>query len=1042
MKAGAILILAAALGLSAAPLPAAGLSSAEVASGADTAHRPVRVACVGNSITAGYLLPDPARQSYPAVLQRLLGDDYEVGNFGYSGSTLLRRGHRPYKDMNRYRPSLDFAPDIAIIHLGVNDTDPRDWPDRRDEIVSDYLDLIESYRAVNPAVRIIISRLTPLGAAHHRFPTGTEAWRDSINRRIERVAEVAGVELMDLGARLTDRPDLIHDAIHPDSVGAVLMAREAAAAITGRRGRTRLRPVYRPGMVLQRYRPVRIEGFADAGTPMRVALDGDTVSVTAAPDGSWAAILPPRPEATGLTLTVEAPDTVITLTDVAMGEVWIASGQSNMEFRLRDAANAAEVIPVCADSLLRFFTMRPAAVTNSTTWPQELMERVDSLDYYDLPDRWEGVSPANAPSLSAVAYFFGRSLRDALGVPVGIVANAVGGSTTESWIDIETLWREEPQALVGWRTNDYIQPWAQGRAKLNAPGHRHPYEPSYLFAAGIRPLGQLPVAGTIWYQGESNAHNQEVHERMFRRVVSSWRHALGSPDMPFLTVQLSSLNRPSWPAFRDSQRRLARAIPGVWMAVSSDVGDPADVHPRRKEPVGDRLARIALRRVYGDTGVADSGPEPETARAVDGALVITMSSAEGMHPADGDTIRGFEVASSPFGPFHPAHATVEGNTIILTSMQEPNPAAARYGWQPYTDANLVNSAELPASTFSISATPDESSKPEEGIERGLSGMFAATLPDGRVMTAGGCNFPTDTPLAPGAVKKFYRGIYAASPAADGSLAFSRIGTLPAPMAYGATAATPDGILLIGGSNADGLSERVWLLDGEDSLREMPALPYGIDNAAAAAIGRKVYVAGGNGPDGTPGRELLCLDLDNLAKGWQRLKPMPGDARMQPAMAASDGRLYLFGGFAGRTASSEPTLSTDGLCYDPRKNKWSSIEGPAEPDGTPLSLGGGAATTLPDGSILAVGGVNARIFLDALTNQAPDYLTHPVEWYRFNPYACVYAPAEGRWNVIPSPATARAGASLVILPGGKAVVLGGELKPRIRTPRPAVLSAAR
>lgn len=1044
MRAVTILILAAAaaMGVGAATPVALRPEAPRAALGAaGEASRPVRVACIGNSITAGYLLPDPGRQSYPGVLQRLLGEGYEVANFGHSGTTLLRRGHRPYTGKEEYRASLEFVPDIAVIHLGVNDTDPRDWPDFRDDFVEDYLDLIASYRSVNPDVRVIISRLTPLGAAHRRFPTGTEAWRDSINRRIERVAVAAGVELMDLGARLTDRPDLIHDAIHPDSTGAVLMAREAAAAITGRRGPTSLRPVYRPGMVLQRYRPVRIEGFADSGTPLRVGFDGDTVSVTAGTDGRWAALLPPRPEATGLTLTVEAPDTVITLADVAMGEVWIASGQSNMEFRLKDAANAAEVIPVCADSLLRFFTMRPAAVTNSGTWPAELMARVDSLDYYELPESWEGVTPDNAPELSAVAYFFGRRLRDALGVPVGIVANAVGGSTTESWIDIETLWREEPGVLVDWQTNDYIQPWAQGRARLNAPGHRHPYEPSYLFAAGIRPLGQLPVAGTIWYQGESNAHNAEVHERMFRRLVGSWRDALGSADMPFLTVQLSSLDRPSWPAFRDSQRRLAREMPGVWMAVSSDVGDEHDVHPRLKEPVGDRLARIALRRVYGDTGVADSGPEPETARAIPGALEITMSAAEGMHPADGDSIRGFEVAASPFGPFHPAQARVEGNTIILTSMQEPNPAAARYGWQPYTDANLVNSAELPASTFSIAAPADSSATPEEGIERGLSGMFAAALPDGRVMTAGGCNFPTDTPLSPGAVKKFYQGIYAAAPAADGRLDFSRIGSLPEPMAYGATASTPEGVLLIGGSNAGGLSERVWLCDGSGSLREMPSLPYGIDNAAAAAVGPKVYLAGGNGPDGAPGRELLCLDLDNLHHGWQRLKPMPGDARMQPVMAAADGKLYLFGGFAGRTASSEPTLSTDGLCYDPRRCKWSSIEGPREPDGTPLSLGGGAASTLADGRILAIGGVNARIFLDALTAQAPDYLSHPVDWYRFNPYACVFDPSTGHWTVTSSPATARAGASLVILPSDQAVVLGGELKPRIRTPRPAILAPA-
>lgn len=1006
---------------------------------AEETGRPVRVACVGNSITYGYLLPDPATQSYPSVLQRFLGQGYEVGNFGHSGATLLSTGHNPYIKREVYGKSLDFRPDVAIIHLGVNDTDPRNWPHFSDRFLTDYLYLIESYRRVNPDMRIIISRLTPLGAAHRRFPTGTEQWRDSINRTIERVAEVAGVELMDLGAPLLDRPDLIHDAIHPDSTGAVLMAREAAAVITGRRDPTRLRPVYAPGMVLQRYRPIRIEGFADPGVTVDVTLGDDRTSATADSRGQWAATLPPRHESTGLTLSVEAPDTLIRLDDIAVGEVWIASGQSNMEFRLDQAEEWMQGRCVRPDSLLRFFTMRPSPATDNREWSAGDMARVDSLDYFRIPSRWEAVDSSNAGGVSAVAYFFGRMLRDSLQVPVGIVANAVGGSPAESWIDIETLWREEPQALVDWRRNDYIQPWCQGRAHLNAPGHRHPYEPSYLFATGIRPLGQLPVAGTIWYQGESNAHNTELHERMFPRVVDSWRRAFDSPDMPFLTVQLSSLNRPSWPLFRDSQRRLALAIPGVEMAVSSDAGDPGDVHPRRKKPVGERLARLALNRVYGNTGLVCSGPEAIAARPIPGALVLTMANADGMHGSDSDTIRGFEVAADIRGPFYPAVARVHGNTLILISMQEPNPTAARYGWKPYTDANLVNSDELPASTFSIVAAPDSSASAEEGIERGLSGMFAAAFPgDSVIVTAGGCNFPTDTPLAPGAVKKFYRGIYTA-PAYEAT-SWTRTGSLPEPMAYGATAMTPQGAVLIGGSNDDGLSSRVWLLNAGGELTELPSLPYGIDNAAAAAIGPKVYLAGGTGPDGNPGRELLCLDLSDTAGGWKTLKPMPGPARMQPVVAASGGKLYLFGGFAGRTADSGPTLSTDGLCYDPRKGKWSAVAGPVEPDGTPLSLGGGSAGTLPDGRIIAVGGVNARIFLDALTAQAPDYLSHPVEWYRFNPYICVFDPAAGTWNLSPSPATARAGASLVTLPGRyKAIVLGGELKPRIRTPRPVLLT---
>ncbi len=1002
-------------------------------------ERPLKVACIGNSITYGHGVENREHNSYPSVLGRLLGNGYEVANFGHSGSTLLNHGHNPYTKVPEYAASLEFNPDIAIIHLGINDTDPRNWPDYGDQFITDYLSLIDSYRRVNPDVRIIISRLTPLGAAHKRFPTGTQAWRDSINAAIGRVAEVADVELMDFGRPLMDRPELLGDAIHPDATGAAIMAREAASAITGRRGGTRMLPVYAPGMVLQRYRPIRIAGKADNGTAVTVTLGGDKASAVADYNGDWSVTLPSRPEATGLTVTVSAPDTTIVLDDVAIGEVWLASGQSNMEFHLRHAKTGAEAIASSADPLLRFFTMTPSASTNNVTWSKEKIEAVDSLNYYSVPDRWAAASPETVADVSAVAYFFARQLRDSLKVPVGIVANPVGGSTTESWIDIETLKREEPAVLVNWKRNDYVQPWAQGRAEKNAPGaHRHPYEPSYLYAAGIRPLGQFPFAGTIWYQGESNAHNVENHERLFGYLVDSWRNTFDSPEMPFLIVQLSSIDRPSWPSFRDSQRRLAAKIPGVRMAVSSDQGDSLDVHPTNKQPVGERLSRLALHHVYSMGNVVPSGPLPVRAEALPGgALAIEMEYADGgMQPSSGSEITGFEVASSILGPYYPATATVSGNRIILKSMQEPNPTAARYGWQPFTRANLVNGALLPASTFRIAV--ENGPDPDQGIERGVSGSFAALLPSGLVMIAGGCNFPTDTPMAPGAQKKFYSGIYTADPEAE-QIDWTLVAHMPAPMAYGATASVEAGAVLIGGSNAQGLSKDVYLFNGSE-LSTLPSLPYGIDNAAAAAIGNKVYLAGGNGPDGLPGNELLCLDLDQPAKGWVALKQMPGNPRVQPAVAAADGKIYVFGGFAGRTAKAEPTVSTDGLCYDPRKNKWTAVAGPTEPDGTPLGLGGGVAASLPNGDIVAIGGVNAGVFLAALINQAPDYLSHPIEWYRFNTYTCVFHPADGTWTVAPGHDTARAGASMVVVPQSKsAIVTGGELKPRIRTPRPTRLS---
>ncbi len=198
----------------------------------------------------------------------------------------------------------------------------------------------------------------------------------------------------------------------------------------------------------------------------------------------------------------------------------------------------------------------------------------------------------------------------------------------------------------------------------------------------------------------------------------------------------------------------------------------------------------------------------------------------------------------------------------------------------------------------------------------------------------------------------------------------------------------------------------------------------------------MYLAGGRSRR-YAGNSLLCLDLDHQAKGWQELKAMPGSPRVQPLVAASDGKLYVFGGFAGRTPKAEPTVSTDGLCYDQEK-QWSAVP-VHRARRQALALGGGAAATLPNGDILAIGGVNHDIFLAALIDQAPDYLSHPIEWYRFNPYTCVFNP-KGHMDCGRGSRHRRAGASLVVVPSRKeAIVTGGELKPRIRIPRPTRLT---
>ncbi|MCM1066994.1 MAG: cyclically-permuted mutarotase family protein [Muribaculaceae bacterium] len=997
-----------------------------------------RVACIGNSITYGYGIDDREHMSYPAQLGRMLGSDYEVGNFGHSGATLLNSGHRPYMSLPEFKASLDFAPDIALIHLGINDTDPRNWPNHGDSFVADYLELIDSLRARRPDVRIIIANLSPIEATHKRYKSGTQAWREQIRETIADIAAMSGCELIDFGHALRDRQNLLVDGLHPGAEGAGVLAHTAYGAITGDYGGLKLPPVFSDGMVLQRYKPLKISGSADAGAEVRVSLGKHSRHSRADNRGRWSVELPPMAEAEGLTLTVTDGTRTRTFNDVAIGEVWLASGQSNMEFPLISCDTFAADNALYSDPGLRLLSMRPRVVTDSRRWTPADMDSVDALDYY-LPSRWQHSSAGAAARFSAVAWYFGKMLRDSLQVPIGIICNAIGGSGTGAWVDIETLERDIPEILVNWRGNDYLMPWVQQRARENIGegARRHPYAPAYLFAAGIRPLEAYPIAGVIWYQGESNAHNTEVHERLFRSLTKSWRSFWQSPGLPFIFTQISSIDRPSWPRFRDSQRRLAQEIPGTAMAVCSDLGDSLDVHPRSKRPVGERLARQALNRVYSMSNVVPSGPLPLSAKCIGkGKICLTMDYGDDMHAAGGGEIRGFELALHD-GVYLPAKATPgPDNTLIIENMDMDKIRYVRYAWQPFTRANLVNGTGLPASTFKIKV--EEEPCAEAGIEAGVSACYAG-IADGHIIRAGGCNFP-ENPMAPGSTKKFYSGIYTLTGNPE-KCNWELIGHLPEAMAYGAAVSTPRGLALIGGTSADKALSTAYMLnvtdDGEAKLSALPSLPASVDNMAAACIDSKIYIAGGN-VDGQPSNALFCLDLDHSDKGWQKLPPFPGNPRVQPVMAASDAEgspmLYLWGGFAGKGDGREASLDTDGYRYSPAKRKWSHLPAPTA-DGQDVSTGGGVAYTLASGDILVAGGVNKDVFLEALRCQAPDYLSHPIAWYRFNDNIFIYSPASKSWSVKGRDAsTARAGASAAPGPDGSKslLIIGGEIKPRIRT----------
>lgn len=1081
----------------------------------------IKVACVGNSITYGSGLPERMTQSYPVLLQQLLGDKYEVGNFGKPGATLLKQGHRPYTEQEEYRQAMAFAGDIVVIHLGINDTDPRNWPNYRDFFVQDYLHLIDTFRKANPNARVLIARMTPIADRHSRFLSGTRDWHGEIQVAIETVAQYAGVQLVDFHEPLYPYPFMLPDAVHPSPEGTKKIAETVYSAITGDYGGLKVSPLYTDDMVLQRDVDLTIRGIANAGEQVTVRVERQSKTTKSGfanvgkqaalnsidpqqatktgTDGKWEVHLLPFEAGGPYTLTISTPKRTLRFKNVLFGEVWLCSGQSNMEFMLKQAATGKRDIPHVADEQLRFFDMKARWRTDAVEWDASVLDSLNGLHYF-AGTQWEACTPESAADFSAIAYYFGKMLRDSLQVPVGLVCNAIGGSPTEAWVDRRTLEYRFPALLKDWMKNDFIQDWVRERAALNTgmsenKFQRHPYEPCYLFEAGIRPLQSYPIKGVLWYQGESNAHNKEAHEQLFGLLVDSWRTYWRNKQMPFYYVQLSSLNRPSWSWFRDSQRAMMNEIPHVGMVVSSDWGDSLDVHPVNKEPIGKRLTYWALHQTYGYPDIIPSGPLFRNADFQADTVFVSFDYGQGLTSSDGDVLRTFEVAETD-GLYYPAQAEVQmDGRLKIHSEKVTNPRYVRYGWQPYTRANLVNSAGLPASTFCAKTKNKMNNMKWTKLpdlpgaagmaSLGVSAPFTAIWND-LLVVAGGCNFP-DKPVTKGGVKRYYDEVFALD-LQEKKAGWKMIGHLPEPVGYGATAVTSRGIVCIGGNDdKTSFSKALLLIPEKENFRVtlLPALPVAMDNMAAAAIGDVVYVAGGN-TNGIPSNKLYSLDLCNLEKGWESLPGFPGAQRVQPILVAQkktgnaggfhtagtrslqtdpifrtdpevigETCLFLAGGFQPATGEEAAQVPTGMLMYSPSEKQWMQVSViPSFADGSLRTLTGAAGVAYGDSLILFAGGVNYDCFLSAvdrprqieiakrkgdketlelLQKEASEYLLHPTEWYRFNQSLLIYHTKTGRWTETDAyEPFARAGAGFVVHKD-QLIVVNGELKPGVRTP---------
>jgi len=455
-------------------------------------QRLIKVACIGNSVTYGYGHENPDSTSYPSQLAIMLGDDFEVGNFGKSGATLLRKGHRPYNEQEEYQKALVFVPDIAIIHLGLNDTDPRNWKYYKREFISDYVALIEAFEKVNPDVEIYICRMTPIFHWHHRFKKGTRDWYWEIQETIENIAEnIAEVTLIDLQETLYHRPDLMPDALHPNPEGAKLIAQHVYSAITGDFGGLSISRIYSDNMIIQRNKPFVVKGLANAGEEISVSLDKQKIKTEAGDDGRWEVTFNAlKVDGKNHKLTIKSKDKTLSFKNIVVGEVILCSGNKMS----KDEIQKTKDFDHSPNNDIRLHYM-------------------DS----DISSSWvkiEDIRPY--VSTGETLYDIGIKISDSLQMPVGLIYNVVEGAPIESFIDRKTLeWHPTLiNVLYEWRNTD------------NTKDHLEVYEPSYQYQCGIKPLGSFQINSVIWFESNSDSDN-DLDSVKKSALIESWKKVFG-----------------------------------------------------------------------------------------------------------------------------------------------------------------------------------------------------------------------------------------------------------------------------------------------------------------------------------------------------------------------------------------------------------------------------------------------------------------------------------------------------------------------------------
>ncbi|MEK6795474.1 MAG: sialate O-acetylesterase [Spirochaetota bacterium] len=490
---------------------------------------------------------------------------------------------------------------------------------------------------------------------------------------------------------------------------------------------TKIPSIFSSNMVIQQDKPIVIWGWDDAGTTVTVSFAGKSAQAIADGNGRWQAVIPAM-KADGKTYTMTVKGTSsLTFDNVVIGEVWLGSGQSNMEWSVRSVTNAELEMAAANFPNIRLFLV-----------PKRVLATPD----IDIKAVWQICASNTVPGFSAAAYFFGREIHNKLRVPVGLIASAWGGTRIEPWTEpsafgeIPTLMSMYTQALCSdprtplhkERMEQFLsglETWIaasrsttiEEKSVTNMPSFpqelmppKDQQSPSSLYNGMIYAMIPYAIRGALWYQGEANHGEGMLYVDKKRALIDGWRRQWNS-DFSFYFVQIAPYHyggeNPSTLAeFWEAVATIPSTISNTGMAVVYDVGNTNDIHPRNKQEVGRRLANIALAKTYGQKGIVYNGPVYKSHTVEGDTMKLSFDHiGSGLASRDGKPLTWFELVDADEGGYFPANASIAGNTVVVSSPQVKKPVFVRFGWHKVAEPNLMNKEGLPAWAFRAGAMP-------------------------------------------------------------------------------------------------------------------------------------------------------------------------------------------------------------------------------------------------------------------------------------------------------------------------------------------------